>query len=80
MGSEMCIRDRDFREVQNPVLVGALDRPAFDRTQLCLFILICLFSSLRDFVVMSAANIKTDCKVRRFLLLSLAYYIAAESD
>jgi len=22
--------------VQNPVLVGALDRPAFDRTQLCL--------------------------------------------
>jgi len=23
--------------VQNPVLVSALDRPAFDRTQLCLF-------------------------------------------
>jgi len=22
--------------VQNPVLVGAVDRPAFDRTQLCL--------------------------------------------
>jgi len=26
--------------VQIPVLVGALDRPAFDRTQLCLFCLI----------------------------------------
>jgi len=24
--------------VQIPVLVGALDRPAFDRTQLCLFL------------------------------------------
>ena len=23
--------------MQNPVLVSALDRPAFDRTQLCLF-------------------------------------------
>ena len=28
----------DFREVQIPVLVSALDRPAFDRTQLCLFV------------------------------------------
>jgi len=24
--------------VQNPVLFSALDRPAFDRTQLCLFV------------------------------------------
>jgi len=28
----------DFIEVQIPVLVSALDRPAFDRTQLCLFL------------------------------------------
>jgi len=27
----------DFTEVQIPVLVSALDRPAFDRTQLCLY-------------------------------------------
>jgi len=26
----------DFRDVQIPVLIGALDRPAFDRTKLCL--------------------------------------------
>jgi len=25
--------------VQNPVLISALDRPTFDRTQLCLFTL-----------------------------------------
>ena len=34
----------DFRDVQIPVSVSALDRPAFDRTQLCLFYLLHLRS------------------------------------
>ena len=36
----------DFIEVQIPVLVSALDRPAFDRTQLCLFVYWFIYCSL----------------------------------
>jgi len=32
----------DFRDVQIPVMVSALDRPAFDRTRLCLLSIQCI--------------------------------------
>jgi len=46
--------------VQNPVLVGALDRPAFDRTQLCLFFRLSVSQSVSQSVCLLTDRLSND--------------------